>query len=57
VALGVPRTANTIPYTDTIFVAYHLNDATQAWRHVMPPFPAPQGANTSPNTSGTVLVP
>lgn len=54
---GVPRTANTIPYTDTIFVAYYLNDATQAWRHVMPPFPAPQGANTSPNTSGVVLAP
>jgi outer membrane protein assembly factor BamB len=56
-ALGVPRTANTIPYDDTIFVAYHLEDATQAWDHVMPPFPAPQGANTSPNTSETVLAP
>lgn len=57
VNIGVPRTANTIPYTDTIFVAYYLNDATQAWRHAMPPFPAPQGANTSPNTSGVVLAP
>jgi outer membrane protein assembly factor BamB len=56
-ALGVPRTANNIPYDDTIFVAYHLENATQAWDHVMPPFPAPQGANTSPNTSETVLVP
>ncbi len=56
-AIGVPRVANTIPYDDTIFVAYHLNDGTPAWHYTMPLLPAPQGANTSPNTSGTVLFP
>jgi len=53
----IPREANTIPYSDIVFVAYRLNDGTQAWQHAMPPFPAPQGANTSPNTSGAVLFP
>jgi outer membrane protein assembly factor BamB len=57
VNIGVPRTANTIPYTDTIVVAYSLLDATQAWHYVLPPFPAPRGANTSPNTSGVVFAP
>lgn len=55
--IGIPREANTIPYDDVVFVTYHLNDGTQAWRHAMPPFPAPQGANTSPNTSGAALFP
>lgn len=55
--ISIPREANTISYADVVFVAYHLNDGTQAWRHAMPPFPAPQGANTSPNTSGAVLFP
>jgi outer membrane protein assembly factor BamB len=55
--IGVPRTANTIPYDDTIFVAYRLSDGTEVWRHAMPPFPPPLGANTSPNTSGAVLAP
>ncbi|HEU5229972.1 MAG TPA: PQQ-binding-like beta-propeller repeat protein [Ktedonobacteraceae bacterium] len=55
--IGIPRTANTIPYSDTVFAAFHLNNGAQAWQHAMPPFPAPQGANTSPNTSGAVLAP
>jgi outer membrane protein assembly factor BamB len=57
VNIGVPRTAHTVPYTDTIFVAFSLNDATQVWHHAMPPFPTPRGANTSPDTSGVVLAP
>lgn len=56
-AISIPREANTLPYADVVFVAYHLNDGTQAWQHAMPPFPAPQGANTMPNTSGYVLFP
>lgn len=55
--INIPREANTIPYDDIVFVAYRLSDGTQAWQHAMPPFPAPQGANTSPNTSGAVLFP
>jgi outer membrane protein assembly factor BamB len=55
--IGVPRTANTISYTDYVFVAYRLSDGATAWRHVMPPFPAPTSANTAPGTSFPVLAP
>lgn len=55
--LYLSRTANTIPYADVIFAAYRLSDGTQVWQHAMPSFPAPQGANTSPNTSPAVVVP
>ncbi len=55
--IGVPRIANTISYTDYVFVAYRLSDGATAWRHVMPPFPAPTSANTAPGTSQPVLAP
>jgi len=55
--LGIPRTANTIPYVDIVFVGYDLRNAAQVWSLTMPPFPTPQGANTSPNTSDVVLIP
>lgn len=56
VKLGVPRTANTISYFDTVLVAYSLKDGKEVWRHAMPPFPPPQGANTSPNTSMDIVL-
>jgi outer membrane protein assembly factor BamB len=55
--IGVPRIANTISYTDDVFVAYRLSDGATAWRHVMPPFPAPTSANTAPGASEPVLAP
>src|SRR5713101_3799666 len=55
--IDVPRIANTISYTDYVFVAYRLSDGASAWRHVMPPFPAPTSANTAPGTSEPVLAP
>ncbi|HVB71947.1 MAG TPA: PQQ-binding-like beta-propeller repeat protein [Ktedonobacteraceae bacterium] len=55
--INVPRIANTISYTDYVFVAYHLSDGTTMWRHTMPPFPAPTSANTAPGTSRPVLAP
>jgi outer membrane protein assembly factor BamB len=57
VRINVPRMANTISYADYVFVAYHLSDGATAWRHTMPPFPAPTSANTSPGTSQSVLAP
>jgi outer membrane protein assembly factor BamB len=55
--INLPRTANTISYTDYLFAAYHLSDGSMAWRHAMPPFPAPTSANTAPGTSEPVLAP
>jgi outer membrane protein assembly factor BamB len=57
VQINVPRIANTISYTDYVFVAYHLSDGAISWRHTMPPFPAPTSANTAPGTSQPVLAP
>ena len=55
--INLPRTANTISYTDYLFAAYRLSDGGIAWRHSMPPFPPPTSANTAPGTSGPVLAP
>ena len=55
--INVPRIANTISYMDYVFVAFHLSDGAIAWRHTMPPFPAPTSANTAPGTSQPVLAP
>ncbi len=57
VRINVPRIANTISYMDYVFVAYRLSDGATAWRHTMPPFPAPTSANTAPGTSQPVLAP
>jgi DNA-directed RNA polymerase specialized sigma24 family protein len=57
VQINVPRIANTISYTDYLFAAYRLSDGATAWRHAMPPFPAPTSANTAPGTSEPVLAP
>lgn len=55
--IDVPRIANTISYFDYVFAAYRLSDGAAAWRHAMPPFPAPTSANTAPGTSEPVLAP
>jgi hypothetical protein len=55
--INVPRIANTISYFDYVFAAYRLSDGATAWRHAMPPFPAPTSANTAPGTSEPVLAP
>jgi outer membrane protein assembly factor BamB len=55
--IDVPRIANTISYFDYVFAAYRLSDGAIAWRHAMPPFPAPTSANTAPGTSEPVLAP
>src|SRR6266852_8172056 len=55
--IDVPRIANTISYFDYVFAAYRLSDGATAWRHAMPPFPAPTSANTAPGTSEPVLAP
>jgi outer membrane protein assembly factor BamB len=55
--INVPRIANTISYFDYVFAAYRLSDGAIAWRHAMPPFPAPTSANTAPGTSEPVLAP
>jgi hypothetical protein len=55
--INVPRRANDISYADYLFVAYLLSDGGMAWRHAMPPFPAPTSANTAPATSMPVLAP
>ncbi len=55
--INVPRTANSISYTDSQFAAYRLSDGANVWQHAMPPFPAPTSANTAPGTSQPVLAP
>jgi outer membrane protein assembly factor BamB len=57
VRIGVPKTANDLPYADFVFAAYRLSDGSLVWSHAMPAFPPPTTANTEPNTSLPVLAP
>lgn len=57
IQIGVPKTANGIPYVDILFAVYRLDNGSPVWSYAMPPFPPPTSANTTPNTSQPVLAP